>query len=167
MAVRCFAVAMLLTMSSLACATTFTLDAKAGEFNAKTFGVPSSEASFSAGILLKGFEGAPGWPPAAYVGFFQGKNRNDSFQFLVIRNKPEDSYVVAGYRVVQGGKEVQVSAIDNLPLGKIASVELRFNNGVVTLVVPGQKPITVQTHLKKVSSYASVSSSTVEFEIAP
>lgn len=150
-----------------AAAETFSLSANPGEFKPKVLGTPSSRGSVSATIELTKFAPAKGWPPAAYVGFFQGKSRDNSVQFLVIRNNETDSYVVAGYRVIEAGKEVKVASLANIPLTTKAKVFLSIDSGVVTLKFPPSSPVTFRTNLTEVSPYVSVSSGTADFTVGP
>ena len=155
-------------MASLAAsAETFTLSAKPGEFNPKSLGNPSPRGVLSASLQITKFAPSKGWPSAAYVGFFQGKNRDNSVQFLVIRNRETDPYVVAGHRIVEGGKEVKVASLANLPLDGKAQVTISIDNGLVTLNFPPQAPVTFRTNLTEVSPYVSVSSGTAEFSVGP
>ena len=146
---------------------TFTLSAKPGEFNPKPLGSPSLHGALSVSVQITSFNSSNGWPAAAYVGFFQGKNRDNSVQFLIIRNRETDPYVVAGYRIVESGKEVKVASLANLPLDEKAQVAISIDNGVVTLKFPPQAPVTFHTNLTEVSPYVSVSSGTAEFSVVP
>jgi len=42
-------------------------------------------------------------------GFYQGQDRGNSVQFLIIRNRPTDQFLVAGYRVVEGAAKRRLS----------------------------------------------------------
>jgi hypothetical protein len=150
-----------------AAAETFSLSANSGEFNPKVLGNPSHRGSLSATVELTKFAPSKGWPAAAYVGFFQGKNRDNSVQFLVIHNRETDPYVVAGYRVIEGGKEAKVVSLANLPLNTKAQVSISVDGGVVTLKFPPSAPVTFRTKLTEVSPYVSVSSGTAEFTVGP
>jgi hypothetical protein len=156
-----------LAVSLAASAETFTLSAKPGEFNPKPLGTPSVRGVLSASLKLTKFAPSKGWPPAAYVGFFQGKNRDNSVQFLIIRNQETDPYVVAGYRVIENGKEVKVASLANLPLDGNAQATISIDNGLVTLNLAPQAPVTFRTSLTEVSPYVSVSSGTAEFSVGP
>jgi len=111
------------------------------------------------------FNGADEWPPAAYVGFQQGSDRKESVQLVVIRNKDTDSYLVAGYRVIEGGKEAKVESLANLALQSWVTFSLSFDKGVVTLVVNDRSPVTIRARFIEAAPYVSVSSGTAEFNV--
>ncbi|WMS88763.1 hypothetical protein [Pleionea litopenaei] len=46
------------------------------------------------------------WPASAYVGIMQNNDMNNSFQFLVIQNKPSEKFIIGGYRLVKDGEEI-------------------------------------------------------------
>lgn len=151
------------------CATaeTFSLSASPGEFNPKILGNPSPRTSLTATVEITKFAPSKDWPPAAYVGFFQGKSRANSVQFIVIRNHETDSYVVAGLRVIEDGKEVKVISLANIALNTKANLSLSIDSGVVTLMFPPGAPVMLRTNLAEVSPYVSVSSCTAEFTVGP
>jgi len=98
-------------------------------------------------------------------GFYQGQDRGNSVQFLIIRNRPTDQFLVAGYRVVEGGREAKVESLSNLPLNATASAKLKIENGVFTLQVDDAKIVSFRTSLAEAAPY--VSSGSAEFAVAP
>jgi hypothetical protein len=148
-------------------ADAFTLSAHPGYYNAKTLGSVASKATVSGSLRIVQFNGGNGWPPGAYVGFHQGPDRDQSVQFVVIRNKESDPYVVAGYRVIEGGKEAKVASLANLPVDSVVRFALVFDKGVVTLQMNDQSPVTVRVPFTEAASYVSVSSGTAEFKVDP
>ena len=159
--------AVLLALPLIALADSFSLSAKPGHFNVKTLGPAVAKGTLSATIRITNFDGGQGWPPAAYVGFHQGTDRNQSVQLLVIRNEETDAYVVAGYRVIENGKEATIESLANLPLKSIVRVRLSFDKGAITLLLNDQSPITLRTPFTQVRPYVSVSSGTAEFTVDP
>lgn len=145
----------------------FSLTANSGEFEARTLAHPSTTSSISASLRLTAFNASKKWPAAAYVGFHQGENRDNSLQFLILKRHSDDSYVVSGYRVISNGQEVSVNSIENIPLDAKARVNLSFDQGSVTLQTGETEPIRIRTSLTKVSPYVSVSSGTAEFSVGP
>ena len=143
------------------------LSASPGTFNAKTLSSPFAKGSISYFVSLPKTNGSASWPAAAYIGFHQGPDRNNSVQFLIIKNKETDQFLVSGYRVVEAGKEVKVASLANLPLDAKIPVELSFDNGLVLLKAGNNAPVSFQTALTSVSYYVSVSSGTAEFEVNP
>jgi hypothetical protein len=143
------------------------LTASSGTFNAKTLSSPFTKGAISYFVSLPQTNGAVSWPSAAYIGFHQGTDRNNSVQFLVIKNKETDQFLVSGYRVVEGGKEVKSASLANLPLDAKIPVELLFDNGLVLLKAGNTAPVIIQTALTSVSYYVSVTSGTAEFEVNP
>jgi hypothetical protein len=143
------------------------LSASPGYYNAKTLGPSAQTGKLTASVRLVSFNGVQGWPPAAYVGFYQGPNRDQSVQFLVIRNRDSDNYLVAGYRVVQGGKEAKVQSLANLPLEAAARVSMSFKSGEVTLRFNDRAPMRILTSMAEAAPYVSVSSGTAEFNVDP
>ena len=154
-------------ISQATSAETLRLTAKAGEYLAGPIGESANKVHISTSFKLTALDGIAAWPPAAYVGFFQGPNRNESFQFLIIRNGGNAPDLTVGYRVVEDGKEKSVASLANIPLDASASVKLSFNKGVVTISYENQTPITVKTKLTKATPYVSVSSGTAEFKMLP
>ena len=154
-------------VSQAVSAETLRLTAKPGEFLASPIGESADIAKISTSFKLTAFDSIAAWPPAAYVGFFQGPNRNESFQFFIIRNGGNAPYLTVGYRVVEDGKEKSVASLVNIPLDSSASVNLSFNKGIVTVTYGNQTPITVKTKLTKATPYVSVSSGTAEYKMRP
>ena len=148
-------------------AETLLLKAKPGEFLASPIGDPADAVNLSTSFRLTAFDGSAAWPPGAYVGFFQGPNRNHSFQFLIIRNGGNAPFLTVGYRVIEDGKEKFVASLANIPLDANASVDLSFSKGNVTIKYENQTPITVKTRLTKATPYVSVSSGSAEYKMRP
>jgi hypothetical protein len=165
--VRIILVIALLIGSTTVWADIINLSARPREFNAKTLGPSGSHGRISGSLRILEFKGGKGWPAAAYIGFHQGLNRNESIQFLLIRIRETDTYLVAGYRLIEAGKEAKVEALANLPLHSSVRVSLSFESGLVTLQMNDKAPVRVRTSLSEVSPYVSVSSGTAEFNIDP
>ena len=143
------------------------LSASPGTFSAKTLSSPFAKGSISYFVSMPKTNGSASWPASAYIGFHQGQDRNNSVQFLIIKNKETDQFLVSGYRVVEAGKEVQVASLANLPLDAKIPVELSFDSGLVLIQAGNNPPVSIQTALTSVSYYVSVSSGTAEFEVNP
>lgn len=156
-----------LFLSLVANAQKITLSANPGEFNPKSLGPASSHGSLSATFKLIKFNRSKAWPTAAYIGFYQGPNRDNSVQFLIIRNQETDNYVVAGYRVIEDGRQTKVESLTNLPLDTAAKVNLSFEKSVVTITLNNQHSRTFRVPMTEVTPYASVSSGTAEFNVVP
>jgi hypothetical protein len=150
-----------------ASAETFSLSARPGYFNAKTLGPSAKKSTVSGSVRIVKFNGAKGWPPTAYLGFQQGPDRSQSVQFLILRNQDTDPYVIAGYRVIEGGKEMKVESLANLPLTSPTRVSLTFESGLVTLRLNERAPVLIRTNLLEAAPYVSVSSGTAEFNVDP
>ena len=150
-----------------ASAETLLLTAGSGEYSAGPIGDAAETVSISTSFRITAYDSSPDWPTAAYVGFFQGENRNESFQFILIRNGGNAPYLTAGYRIVENGEESHVKSLANLGLDSIAIIKLEFNKGTVTVKYGKQDPIQVKTNLTKVTPYVSVSSGSAEFEMRP
>lgn len=135
------------------------------KFESQLVGVLSKQSSVSAAIKFTRFNESEAWPPAAYVGFYRGEDRNNSVQFVIMRNKKDDSFLVAGYRVVENGAEVKYAGLTNLPLDSRTSVTVSVDNGLVTVCIPPRVLVSFQTNLSEVSPYISVSSGAAEFSI--
>ena len=144
---------------------TINISANPGEYKTKTIGELSKKQKVSATIKIVVFNNNDSWPPAAYVGFYQGKNRDNSIQFLIIRNKKDDRYLVAGYRIITNGKEEKVASIKNIDIGAKVKIDMSIINGVVTLSLDDNKSLEIQTRLKDVKPYIAVSSSNASFVI--
>lgn len=164
---RALAAVLLALVLQSANAETLLLKAKPGEFLANPIGDPADAVNISTSLKLTAFDGSAAWPPAAYVGFFQGPNRNESFQFLIIRNGGNAPFLTVGYRVIEDGKEKSVASLANIPLDASASVDLSFRKGNVTIKYEKQTPITVKTRLTKATPYVSVSSGSAEYKMRP
>lgn len=151
-----------------ATAETLVMEAPEGKYDAGAIGDLSEVSKISTAFRVTKQSKNLQWPPAAYVGFYQGTNRNDSFQFLVIKDRNVGATEMAvGYRVIEGGKEKKVAYLATIEASVYANVELGFNQGEVTIRYEKQKPITVKTHLKKATPYVAVSSGTAEFKMHP
>lgn len=144
---------------------TVALSAVPGTFEFQVLGTPAKQASVSASLHLTRFNASDSWPPAAYLGFFQGQDWNNSVQFLIILNKKDDSFLVAGYRIVENGAEVKSEALANMPLDSKTNVTLSVDNGLVTVSIPPRVHVSFQTNLGEVTPYVSVSSGAAEFSI--
>jgi hypothetical protein len=143
------------------------LSAESGKFNAKTFGAHAAETAFTATVKLTAFRGTKAWPSGAYVGFHEGEDRNNSIQFVLMRNADTDSQLATGYRILKDGKEQTVQFIGWVPLEAQAKVTLLFDNGLVMLHVGNSPVIKIKTSLRKVAPYASVSSGSANFDVSP
>jgi len=150
-----------------ASAETLLVSAKPGEFLANPIGNSAEIVKISTSFRLTTFDGSAAWPPAAYVGFFQGANRNESFQFLIIRNGGNAPFLTVGYRVIEEGKEKSATSLASIPLDASATVDLYFNKGIVTIRYGNQTPITVKTRLTKATPYISVSSGSAQYKMLP
>ncbi len=142
------------------------LKAKPGKYNAVDIGEISKETNFSVKLKLTEYNQTPEWPPAAYVGLYQGDNRSDSVQFVIIRNKPTDKHVVAGYRVIESGRITAIKSLAKLELDTHAQVMFSVLDGVVKLSLHGVDPVEFKTNFDKVKPYISVSSGIAEYEIS-
>lgn len=164
---KVLATALLALAIQNASAETLLVSAKAGEVLANAIGDSAETAKISTSFRLTDFDSSPAWPPAAYVGFFQGPNRNESFQFLIIRNGGNAPWLTVGYRVIEDGKEKTVSSLANIPLDASAPVDLSFNKGSVIVNYSNHPVFRVKTRLTKVTPYVSVSSGSARFEMRP
>lgn len=144
---------------------TLSLRAEPGHFNAETLQAAAESVVLKGSMRIRSFAGTDSWPTAAYIGVHQGPNRNESVQVLVIRNRASDQYLVIGWRLVVGGKEVHVHSIENVPLTAQVQVSIAFANGVATIRANGSAPTEVPTPFRKVAPYVSVSSGEAEFAI--
>jgi hypothetical protein len=144
-----------------------TLAAKPGQFQARTLAAPSSKMTFSGTAKLLATASSPQWPAAVYIGIQEGPNRNNSVQVLAIRNRPTDDYLVVGYRLVVGGKEVKVHSIADVPLNSVLKVRIDFTEGLTMLHVNDARAIELATPFKQVAPYVSVSSGEAEFGVDP
>jgi hypothetical protein len=143
-----------------------TLSAPPGHYDAVDLGSASDNLIIGAKVSLTGFDRSEDWPPAAYVGFYDEEDRNNKFQFLIIRNNSTDNYIVAGYRLIEEGKQVKVASISNFTLNEIVETTLNFKKGKVKITVFGHDPVVIGTKLKKVIPYISVSSGEAKFVVA-
>jgi len=143
-----------------------TLEAPPGEFRTHDIGAKSAQSSFSVTIVLTALDRHSDWPPAAYVGFYEGEDRNSSVQFVLIQNNSSDDYLVAGYRIIEGGEEAKVVALDTINVGEPVEVSMTFADGLTTIVLEGGHTRQERTKLKLVTPYVSVSSGSATFELA-
>ena len=143
-----------------------TLSAQPGHYEAVDLGEASQQVEVVAKIKITSFDRSAEWPPAAYVGFYDQNDRNNKFQFLIIRNKAADNHVIAGYRVIEGGKEVSVGSISYYALDEVVENTLKYSNGRVVICLSGHKPVELNTKLQTVVPYISVSSGEASFEVA-
>lgn len=161
-------ISLLLAVSvQVAFAAPIVLSAEPGSFNGQPIKGHASSNQIKGSILIRSFKPEPSWPPAAYMGMYQGQDRNNSIQAVVIRNKPSDKFLVVGYRLVVEGKEAKIASITNVGLHEPIKVNMSFTGGVATLQINQSKPVVVHTPFSNVGTYVSVSSAEAVFEIAP
>ena len=147
-------------------AETLVIDAKPGRFDISTIGESADMVKISTSIKLKAIDDSFYWPAAAYVGFFEGPDRGESFQFVYFRNNGgRKPFLIASYRVIEGKREKFRNELAKYPLNASINVNLIFNKGVITILLDDQKPITVKTRLTMVTPYVSVSSGIAEFKL--
>ena len=144
---------------------TLSLRAEPEHFNAKTLEAAADSVVLRASMRIRSFAGTDRWPTAAYTGVHQGPDRNESVQVLVIRNRASDGFLVLGWRLVVGGKEVHVQSVENVPLDAWVQVSLTFASGLANVRVNGSAPTQIATPFRRVSPYVSVSSGEAEFKI--
>lgn len=162
-----FVAVVAMTASTTTFAEQIHLEAKPGEFNAKTIGSASTRSKISVSLRIAKFAsaGSSSWPTAAYIGFHQGANRDNSVQILVIRNRETDNYVVAGYRIIEGGKEIKAVSVANFDLDAVVRIQASFDKGDVTLKLEEMPIVTFHTQLTSVAPYISVSSGAADFVV--
>lgn len=142
-----------------------TLQAEAGEYTLVELDESAEEISFSVNLGLTGYDSDAQWPAAAYVGVYQGRNTNDSVQFFVAKDRPSDSHLIAGYRVIEFGHQVRRVNLSKLQLDQKAQVNISFVHGIVTVSMQGVDPVIIETELDVVKPYISVSSGAASFAI--
>lgn len=162
-----FVLAILFLIPISALGATISLSAEPGKFNAKTLGPHTAKATITATVHITEFRGAKAWPAGAYVGFHEGEDRNNSIQFVLMRNTDTDTQLAIGYRVVKDGKEQTVQFIEWAPLEARVKVKLSIEKGIVILRLGEGEPIKIKTSLQKVAPYASASSSSARFDVSP
>jgi hypothetical protein len=64
-----------------------------------------------------------------------GEDRSSSVQFVLIQNNASDDYLVAGYRVIESGEDVNVVALDTIRVGDPVEVSMTFADGFTTIVL--------------------------------
>ena len=157
-----------LCLTSLpALGNTISIASTPGHFQAKTLGQAHVKQQFEATFQLTEFRGTSAWPAGAYIGFHEGVNRDNSFQFLLVRNNPSDAQLALGYRVVKDGKEQSAKFIKWVPLDAKVRVMLSINRGLVSMRIGDAPPIQIPTSLNQVAPYTSVSSGTANFDVLP
>jgi len=165
MPLRAYFIVLLSVSALVACSPDpVKLSAPPGQYQTTDLGARSEATQISVKISLTTFNNDTRWPPAAYVGFYEGPNRDKSIQLMLVHNNPADNYIVVGYRIIEEGKQTQIVSLENVPLDKPVDVSMSFSKGTVTLRVNQAQPIDVPTHLSVVTPYASVSSGMAEFE---
>lgn len=142
-----------------------TLQAESGEYNLIELDESAEEISFSVNLGLTRYDSDAEWPTAAYAGVYQGRNTNDSVQFFISKDRPSDSHLIAGYRVIEFGQQVRRVNLSKLQLDQKAQVNISFVRGLVTVSMQGVEPVTIETELDVVKPYISVSSGAASFSI--
>ncbi len=137
-----------------------------GMYDGENIGKRSEESTINIEFGITKYTEAIDWPSAAYTGFYEGEFGNNSFQFFAIRNSPAEKYVVAGYRVIADGKEIEKVSLKQLGLTERIALKLSIKNGTVLIEIEGSEPVEVQTKLKKVMPYISTSSSDAVFSVS-
>ena len=144
-----------------------TLTAPPGEFRIYAIGTESTQSSFPVKLTLESLDRHSKWPPAAYVGFYQGEDRNNSVQFVLIQKNADDDGLISGYRIIEEGKEVKVITLDTIKEDHSVEVSMMFSDGVATIGIEGGLSNEERTNLKSVTPYVSVSSGSARFDFSP
>jgi hypothetical protein len=144
------------------------LQAEAGYFETTDLDRASTSKKITGSLRLTDYDHGTNWVPAAYIGFASKdgeQGRDNSFQFLLVKNGPSDDYLVAGYRIIEAGEQVHMESLTSIPDGQKVEVSLSILEGIIVLEVMGQEPMVINTSLKEVVAYISVSSGDAEFDI--
>ena len=156
----------LIVASGLAQAELIRLSADPGHFRYEPLAeMPARTLRFSVAMRIREFTDAEGWPPASYMGIFQGTDRRNSLQVLAIRNQPADATLVVGYRLIVDGQEREVASLLALPPDEAIQVEISFDEGMAAIRIGPSAPLLVSTPFAAVVPYVSVSSATAEFQV--
>ena len=158
--------ATLLLASSVAIAEPLTLSAKAGQFQSVVSQNAASRGEVDATIRMKSIKAGHRWAPGAFLGFQEGAGQYplNSIQFFLVRNKPTDQFLLAGYRTIKNGSIIEhVSLSKSTSLTSSITFHVHFNKGTFIVSVDGSAPTTITTGLNKVNSYFSANSCTAEF----
>lgn len=139
------------------------IEANSGEVDNSNLGKKNTKHKLSVDMKLVKYSYGQKWPPTAYAGFFQGENRSNSFQFLIMRRNSEENFIVAGYRLLKDSKEVLVESVATFKLNEKIHINMEIINGTVLISLEGKEPIIVKTDLKEVRPYIAVSSGAANF----
>lgn len=141
------------------------LEANAGEVDTRVIGKINIKDKISIDMNIVKYNFDSKWPPTAYVGFFKEKNKNDCFQYFIMKRNAKEKFIVSGYRLLKGGKEILIESDSKFKINQKVRVNMEIVNGTILLKVNNRLPIKIKTHLKKVRSYISVSSGVGNFNI--
>lgn len=141
------------------------LQASSGEYSLIELDDQAAAVNFSVDLKLTHDYSSEDWPAAAYAGVYAGSNANAGVQFFITRARVNAGQLVAGYRIMQRGEQVKRVYVASLTAGQEARVDISFVNGQVTISLQGVEPVIIETDLKSVSPYVSVSSGAVEYAL--
>jgi hypothetical protein len=144
----------------------YNVTAEPGKYDGANLNESSSSSSFTAEFKVARFTDEQDWPSAAYVGFYEGTDQNNSFQFILMKNKVTDEMMVAGYRIIEEGKQVEIRSLKQHKPANLIKVKLSILDGMVTVSIDGEEPVKIQTKLGVVTPYLQVASGTAFFNIS-
>jgi len=141
------------------------LTAPPGHYDFHDFGDETTQDKATVELKIIEFDPSNEWPTGAYFGFYDAMDRNNSVHFLLMRNKQIDNYCVAGYRIIENGKEVAKKAIAKFEVNDPVTVTIVFDKGNVEIKLGNGQIVTLETKLKSVIPSVSVSSGKAYFDI--
>ena len=139
------------------------LTAPGGYFDQFELQKPTAMQNISLSIELVEFNHGTQWPPSANFGFVEDNDPEIyNVQITLIKNKEDDDYLVAGYRIIEDGTEVKSEAILNLKTDEYLRIKARIKNGVIYASL-NNKSIKIHTPLHEPEPYVSAVSAKAIF----
>ena len=140
----------------------YLLDAPAGHYRGVDIGESGKDSKFGIRIKMQSFALGTKWPPGAYVGFYEGVDRKNSVQFMLLKH-PEEDILLAAYRQLEDGEEIKYKRISNIGSDEEVFVKIGITENTVYILLEGASPVSVKTTLANATPYISVSSGSAMF----
>jgi hypothetical protein len=139
------------------------ISARVGEFMSRPLAGESLRNSVSGQLRFVKTQGTDAWPARASVGLFQGGAEATGVQVVLLQEKPSDTQMVVGYRVLEGGREFRFQPLDRVPTHTRIRFQMMLKRGAIALAMDGGEWQTIATPLRDARAYMTVSSGVAEF----
>ena len=140
----------------------YLLEAPAGHYRGVDIGEPGKRNKFGFRIKMQEYALGTKWPPGAYVGFYEGEDRKNSVQFMLLKH-PEENILLAAYRHFKDGEEIEYKSLSNIESDEEVFVKVAITENKIYILLEGANPVSLRTTLTNAIPYISVSSGSAIF----